>query len=173
MTTFPIYQLNVNRSILPCKELLDQTKDLSPFIIAVTEPPSFTKVLGTNETRNNTYGLDNKHISINRYTPNRRSILYCHSSLPIWPETRFSARDLAVAIWSKPFPNVQQIALLSYHWACDEPNISPLLLNCIDTYNSAGIPIILMTDSNAHSSAWGDKKTDSRGEQLEDLLIRT
>ena len=28
-----------------------------------------------------------------------------------------------------------------------------------------------MTDSNAHSSAWGDKKTDSRGEQLEDLLI--
>ena len=106
-------QLNTNRSPLACKHLLDLTRGELSFICALQEPPSFSKPTSPNTSSNIVYGLDSRHHYVNRYTPNARAILYAHRSLALWPETRFCDRDLAVAIWSSPFPGIEKLALLS------------------------------------------------------------
>jgi hypothetical protein len=63
------------------------------------------------------------------------------------------------------------IQVISSYWAKEVPDIPNTLVAAVDFALQAGNRVVVMMDSNAHSSMWGDKKNDRKGRLMEDFLF--
>ena len=97
----------------------------------------------------------------------------CHSNdMNMWEVPQFTNSDVTTCIWRpSSLPSCKEIYLISAYWAGGDTEIPKLLVEVVEFCQRDNIKFLCGIDSNAHSSWWANKRTDRRGEKLEDFLI--
>jgi retron-type reverse transcriptase len=107
--------------------------------------------------------------------PNSRTDIYASRNLNIWHAAKYSDRDITSCIWQT---GDQKIYISSVYMSQGQDlktitPIPPLALKLIEHCQANQIPLIMGSDTNAHSTVWGSDKTNKRGEMVEDFLLTT
>ena len=97
----------------------------------------------------------------------------CHSKdINMWEVPQFTSPDVSTCVWRPSLAsNCREIYLISAYWAGGTAEIPEELKEVVEFCQSENIEFICGIDSNAHSSWWGNPRTDRRGEKLEDFLL--
>ena len=100
-----------------------------------------------------------------------RAALYSNDLLLPFPE--YISPDMATGRLTVANDEFEEIIVTSVYMDIDDTNGWPKLFEQLVVHcNQSNIPLLVMTDSNAQSKRWGNKKTNSRGAKLESMLLR-
>lgn len=108
-----------------------------------------------------------------------RAAIYASSQLKVFPEASLSTKDMCVAVWypspegataSSPYPMVYLVSLYLdiKHKAVCPPDLYRLL----DLAEDSGVPVLIGSDTNCHSTLWGSPTTNARGLKFENIVSR-
>ena len=178
MSNVRLLQLNLHRSetgTASLNQFLGTLRGVAPprgnhnptfFIAGVQEPPTsaHTKILG----------FEKRHPLIyDRSTERPRAALYHSAGLSVWPVPEFTKRDIATGRWRIGESEADDVYVTSVYMDITAPGVWPAelssLLRMCDRRNRK---VLIMADANAHSTLWGSDATNSRGEALEQLILR-
>ncbi len=144
------------------KHIKNYNKRYNAFIIAVQEPPvRNNKVMGF--VRNHKLFYDQSACS-------PRAALYVAKNINVWLIPEFTSGDITTCIWRKD--SGEELYLVSvYMDILDQNVILPQLKSLLRMAHIKKKEVLIMADTNAHSSLWGCKETNRRGEILEDFIF--
>jgi hypothetical protein len=78
---------------------------------------------------------------------------------------------MTTVVWYRKSSEFPQIYIVSLYMDINTPVITNDLKNLVHHCSTRNLPLIILTDANAHSSLWGCSSSNKRGEDLEDFLI--
>ncbi len=85
-----------------------------------------------------------------------------------WLVEEFTGEDIAtVAVMI----NNKVVYLSSVYLDINLPVRNPSLVAMVEKANRKAIPLLIGLDTNAHSSLWGSENSNSRGEEMEDMIL--
>jgi hypothetical protein len=85
---------------------------------------------------------------------------------------RFISMDLTAVLWKTGRADLPEVVVASAYFDIELANTVPRELERLLRYCSRqGKRVLLLADTNAHSSMWGCDDTNRRGEDLEDFIL--
>ena len=161
------FQVNVNRSHAAWGNICHvmQAHASDAFVMLLQEPYT---------TRNKICGVPptfKLYSNAARDTHPRAGII-CSPSLNMWSLAQFSNCDLTTVLWSTGDISIPEIVIVNMYWDCTASDILPQFLALLDHCHTHSLPIIIGSDTNAHSTLWSSPTSNSRGEILEDLIVQ-
>ena len=99
-----------------------------------------------------------------------RAAVIIKETIEYWPIESMSAKDMAV-VAVKTRCQSGSLYLASCYLDSTQRIPSRELMQIAVHCNERKIPLLIGTDANAHSRAWGEELTNRRGELLEDWLM--
>ena len=150
-------QLNQKKTFASAVELNNKLCGMKDFIVMSTEP--YVKMGKIASAPPNTVVIS--------YGENPRAAIITSKNLNILKLDNLSTKDCAVAILKT---SNEQSVLASIYMDIKKAVDTPWLRNLFDYCNKKQLPLIICTDTNAHSSLYGNS-TNKRGEELEDIII--
>ncbi len=155
-STVHFSQINLQKSVAGSTELNNREDQ----VVFITEPYTFHgKVLKLN--RSNTSVLH-----AGKDSP--RAALRISKDLNPWLVPEFSSSDMCTA--TVKIDN-RQVFVCSLYLDINLDVKPPQLVELIERCNEAQAPLIVGADTNAHSTLWGCRESNLRGEGLEALLL--
>ncbi len=137
-------------------------KRYKAFIIAVQEPPvRDNRVMGF---------VRNHKLFYDQSARNPRAALYVAKNINMWLVPEFTSGDITTCLWRKD--NGEETYLASvYMDILDQDVIMTQLKSLLRMANIKKKEVLIMADTNAHSTLWGCEETNRRGEILEDFIF--
>ena len=156
-------QLNLHRATQATVLLGRDLEGMSQTIACVTEPhTTANKVTGM--PRGVTIGFDR---SINPSQPPPRAAIIASRDLRLTMMDNWCNRDCAVAT---AVLHGRRTLIASIYLDILKPVVPQWLGGLVDMASNKGLPIIIMTDSNAHSCLYGPDN-NPRGDAFEDFIL--
>ena len=151
-----VTQINLNK----CKAAsVEINRRVESDVVLITEP---------NSHRNRVVGLEPRADVFAARECNPRACIRS-STFRTWPVDSFMARDVATVAVEISGSGVVYFASV-YLDIGRSVNLKPLW-KLVDWCQSGGHALVIGMDSNAHSPLWGSSDLNSRGEELEELIV--
>ena len=111
--------------------------------------------------------------------PGPRAAILASKNMQVWGVPKFTNRDTATVMWlveGAPFKKVYFVS--SYHQdttneqdpARKKPVIDPIIEKLLAHSEREGSQVVILADTNAHSSLWHMPKTNARGAEFERMV---
>jgi hypothetical protein len=100
-----------------------------------------------------------------------RAAIWASSNLDLWTNTEYSDRDMVTVVWNNQIFPSNQMYITSLYCDINFQIISTKLQKLVHYCRQNDMPILILADSNAHSTLWGCTTDNERGRDLEDFLI--
>ena len=105
-----------------------------------------------------------------------RAALYYSRDLDIQPFMEYTGPDIATGVWTLPLEEGSEskrtLVVTSVYMDINESKVWPeKFLKLVDKCNNDKTEILILCDSNAHSTAWGERDTNKRGHKVDHLLM--
>ena len=114
------------------------------------------------------------HRECNRKTPTRAAI-YHSSDVDLQPFFEYMGPDIATAIWSYDDNDTdvkKHIVVTSVYMDSDNGKVWPdKFYKLVNQCYKDKVEILILTDSNAHSTTWGERDTNARGVKVDHMLL--
>ena len=114
------------------------------------------------------------HREENRHLPTRAAI-YFSSDIDIQPYMEYTGPDIATGAWTyvDNDSNKQTLIITSVYMDINNPQVWPQkFLSLIQRCHQDKVNFVALCDSNAHSTAWGERDTNPRGHKMDHLLMQ-
>ena len=149
-------QLNLHKSRAPFVELQKLNFD-----IALVQEPNLTKKnsISLIEPNLNYFGVSRA-----------RAAIILHRKYPFWSMEPLSSRDIAVV--ALELADSRQLVVASCYLDITMTAPSVELDKLVQYCTNKQLPLIVGLDSNSHSTMWGERSTNNRGETLEIWLLQ-
>jgi ribonuclease HI len=162
-------QMNLQKGNSGAVSLVQHLRDLlrtgqtKSFLIGVQEPPA-----GKGKVRILTDG----QLFYNHQCERPRTAIYASRDLNLWPMERFISMDLTAVLWRTGRADLPEVVVASAYFDIELASTVPRELERLLRYCSRqGKRVLILADTNAHSSMWGCDNTNRRGEDLEDFIL--
>ena len=169
-TQLKILQLNSQKKITSMDALDKLSKNSDLFIILGSEPSAPKGYIN---------GLTGKHTKVHttdHFPLQPRAYICAHKRLDVWPVTELCSRDFSTVMLDTHIPGNKRYLIQSVYWwnppVNSDHNIPKEILGAIKMAKDQGLKLLISGDFNAHNQIWGDKELDTRGQNVEDLIIR-
>jgi ribonuclease HI len=164
MATF--FQFNCQKSAASVSCLIDYIRKnkLDTFLVAAQEP-SVYKGKVTN--------FPGKNLFTAPRNPDAqpRAAIWASSNLNLWQHPSYTSRDMVTVTWYQEKFEHPEIYITSLYLDITANSFPPQLQKLVRHCNQTFTPLLILTDSNAHSSLWGSDDTNDRGELLEEFIL--
>ena len=141
------------------------TNNVSPqvdsFIIGIQEPPVH---------RSRIHGFDRSHKLHYAPVDQVRAALYTSSNLKSWPMPEFTNRDMATCTVKVGSP-LKEIVVSSIYMDITKPVWPEAFRSLVNRVLSRNQKLLVLADTNSHSTLWGCPESNSRGEEFEMNLV--
>ena len=142
------------------------------FMVSINEPAHTTKGYLRD--------LSKEHTIIQaKGVVNPRAAIFASKDLDLWPVTEYTTRDVVPCLWVTGKKNLPEIVVVSVYMENNiklkGPNKSvwPKEFENLVTFCARNKkPILVLSDSNAHSEWWGSPESNKRGEELEEFILK-
>jgi ribonuclease HI len=91
--------------------------------------------------------------------------------MDLWLHPEYSGRDIVTVVWNQQAFSHSQIYVTSLYCDITANMISEEFKQLVAHCTSKNLPLIVMADSNAHSTTWGSPSTNPRGAEFENFMI--
>ena len=163
-------QINCHKSDLPNLDLYtivtSHVREKIPMIVGITEPHVGRRI---------SYLPDRCLIYQRTGADNARAALLSTADLNVQPMAQFTGRDIATGFWNTGHNDMKNVVITSVYMDSNNSETIPwpalfrkLVVYC---YNK-GLELIVMSDTNAHATIWGETETNKRGDAIESLMAR-
>ena len=141
----------------------------TPVIVGITEP-------NVNPHTNKISCLPDRQLIYHRSgrQPARAAILRS-DGLQLLPMPHYTGPDIATAVWRTGSDVIPEVVVCSCYMDIHNSELAPwpdkfrrLALHCYQT----GLELIVLSDTNCHSTLWGMPESNPRGDSLEELMYR-
>ena len=193
------FQLNCNRSSYVNRELLLEIEysKAKSFIACLLEPGNTYRSKDGLEKQpdlgNRTYRITGCPPGSTFYTPSPndgppRSVIFADKDQNLVLDSEFSDRDVTTCRWLVQLPDDEpakrnkdvdgnrttkptNVYLCALYWDINKDIPPKPFMDLLNYATDKNIPVIIMSDSNAHSFMWYSKDENERGHTLEDLIL--
>ncbi len=134
------------------------------FIIAIQEPPVRDRRI---------IGLSNAHNIFYDHSSDRpRACILSSRNLNMWLVPDYTTGDMTTCIWKTMDNSLPEVFVVSVYMDITLESVWPerlekLLRHCLVRNKE----ILILSDTNCHSTLWGCPDTNKRGEKLEELIF--
>ena len=168
MANIKFKQINLHKSIEATAELLQQINNCDKYIALLTEPwcGNGDKIKGINSNAGNLYfEKGSSNVAMQRRP---RAGILVSKTVNSWFVHKYSDRDVCTVCLVL---NNKEIYVSSVYMDGQIKSIPQKLIELTEFVNTNNKSLIIGTDSNAHSTIYGNKITDERGEMIENYIL--
>jgi hypothetical protein len=160
-----MFQFNCQKSPAAASNIINylSRRALSTFLVALHEPCVYKGKVTTFPGIKFTGTTD----------PNLqpRAAIWASSNMNLWNHQEYSDRDMVTVVWNNPMLSSSQMYITSMYCDINLPMVSEKLQKLVTHCRLNDMPLLVLADSNAHSSLWGCQIDNERGTDLENFLI--
>lgn len=131
------------------------------FLIGIQEPPVH---------RSRIHGFDRSHKLHYAPVDQVKAALYISSNLKSWPMPEFTNQDMATCT-VKVGPPLNNIIVTSVYMDILKPVWPLAFKKLVEQVRRQNQSLLVLADTNSHSTLWGCPESNSRGEEFENNLI--
>jgi len=134
------------------------------FLIGIQEPPI---------TKGKIRSLSSEHNLIYDHSSVRpRAAIYVSRDINFWPMMEFSGPDIATGLWKTGQNYQKEVIVTSVYMDITNEGVWPSALGrLLDFCRRKSKVIIIMADTNAHSTLWNCPESNKRGEIMEEFIF--
>ena len=131
------------------------------FIIGVQEPPVNRGLIS---------GFSNMRQLFYKKGTDARAAIYASSNLNTWPMPEYTEKDISTCLIKG---KEKEIIFSSVYMDINEEPWSKTLKKLIRFCSTVKKELVIVSDTNCHSTLWGSRETNARGEIFEMNLLQT
>ena len=139
------------------------TKGYQSFVVAVQEPPVREgKIKGF---------LSSHRLFYDQSAQQPRAAIYASRNIKLWLIPEYTSGDVATCLWK--LDDGKEIYLTSTYMDIQHRDVIPVELQGLMRMASLrNKDVLIMADTNAHSTMWGSPLGNARGERLEEFIFQ-
>ena len=135
------------------------------FIIGIQEPPTREKrILGFGSSFN---------IFYDRSVERARACILASRNLNLWLVPEYTDGDMVTCLWRTEDETTREVYVVSVYMDITYEQVCPSnLLRLLRSAQKRRKEILILSDTNSHSTLWGCPDNNYRGEELEDVIFQ-
>jgi len=139
-------------------------EDICAFIVGVQEPP-----FSNNRIRS--FNRENS-LFYDHFAERPRAALYASRNLDLWPMSDYTDADMASCLWKTGNNDIPEVVVSSIYMDITNDEVCSSKLKKLTRFcHNKGKELLLLCDTNAHSTLWSCTENNSRGDKMEEFIF--